>query len=183
MLERYLIQHCSPTLASLKTANLFTFLYSDKKKLIGSIIKWNQMMGRKGISMTVLQMNSRYALIYVYRFSRLKEDLEKPGVWEFLQSCGYDKLEEQRLFIHLRKRLKEAGEFPHEIGLFLGYPLGDVLGFIEHEGKDYAFKGYWKVYKNPDDTMQMFEKFKKCRSVYERLWNEGRSIWQLTVAA
>lgn len=29
MLERYLIEHCSPTLASIKTANLFNMPYDS----------------------------------------------------------------------------------------------------------------------------------------------------------
>ena len=39
-------------------------------------------------------------------------------------------------------------EFPHEMGAFLGYPLSDVKGFIEHEGKDFLCSGYWKVYSD-----------------------------------
>lgn len=36
----------------------------------------------------------------------------------------------------LAGRIQNAGgEFPHEIGLFLGYPLGDVKGFIKHKAK------------------------------------------------
>lgn len=31
----------------------------------------------------------------------------------------------------LRSRLHGSEEFPHEIGVFLGYPLNDVLGFIK----------------------------------------------------
>ena len=31
MLERYLIEHCSPTLASVKTANLFTWSFAPEE--------------------------------------------------------------------------------------------------------------------------------------------------------
>ena len=33
MLERYLVEHCSPTLASIKTANLFTFTYHSSEEV------------------------------------------------------------------------------------------------------------------------------------------------------
>ena len=49
--------------------------------------------------------------------------------------------------------------FPHEIGLFLGYPLGDVGGFLRHGGKNYIFSGYWKVYTRPAKTAELFRKF------------------------
>ena len=38
--------------------------------------------------------------------------------------------------------MEEKGAFPHEIGLLLGYPVEDVLGFIRHQGKNYLYTGY-----------------------------------------
>ena len=53
----------------------------------------------------------------------------------------------------LRMRLASGDGFPHEIGLFLGYPVEDVLGFIENAGQNCKCCGCWKVYCNeaPDD--------------------------------
>ena len=33
------------------------------------------------------------------------------------------------------------------------------------------------------EARKRFEQFKKCREVYSRLWNSGRTVYQLTVAA
>ena len=41
MLEKQLIEHCSPTLASLKTANLFTYRYAEEEGLMESVSQWN----------------------------------------------------------------------------------------------------------------------------------------------
>ena len=38
--------------------------------------------------------------------------------------------------------MEEKGAFPHEIGLLLGYPVEDVLGFIRYQGKNYLYTGY-----------------------------------------
>ena len=43
--------------------------------------------------------------------------------------------------------------------------------------------GIWKVYANPESARDLFAKFKKCVTVYEKLYSEGRSISKLTVAA
>ena len=40
-----------------------------------------------------------------------------------------------RCIVKLIGRLQENEGFPHEIGLFLGYPPEDVLGFIENKGE------------------------------------------------
>ncbi len=37
-------------------------------------------------------------------------------------------------------------QFPHEIGLFLGYPPEDVCGYIRNKGKCQKCTGHWQVY-------------------------------------
>ncbi|MDO4345375.1 MAG: DUF3793 family protein [Eubacteriales bacterium] len=183
MLEKYLIEHCSPTLASLKTANLFTYTFSSESSLRAYTDEWNRRMEEKGIRLWVLRIRDHSALIYVCRMSHLKRDLENPGVRFFLKKCGYESAEPEYALEHLKERLKKEGDFPHEIGVFLGYPLGDVIGFIQNAGMNSKCSGCWKVYCNECDTVRLFAKYKKCREVYVRLWNQGRSIWRLTVAA
>ena len=46
MLEEYLIGNCSPTLASLKTANLFSMPYTSEEELTEQIAFWNAQMKR-----------------------------------------------------------------------------------------------------------------------------------------
>ena len=82
----------------------------------------------------------------------------------------------------LKERLAESDRFPHEIGLFLGYPPKDVIAFIRNEGRNSKCTGCWKVYYDEKEAKQTFAKFKKCRDVYLRLWNQGRTVSQLTVA-
>ena len=48
---------------------------------------------------------------------------------------GYENTDEEEAIACLKARLNLEEKFPHEIGLFLGYPLGDVIGFIENAGK------------------------------------------------
>ena len=83
----------------------------------------------------------------------------------------------------LKSRIGENNEFPHEIGIFLDYPLGDVIGFILNEGRNFKCVGCWKVYCDECACQKTFAKYKKCRDVYVRLWQQGRSVLQLTVAA
>ena len=147
MLEHYLIGHCSPTLANLKTANLFGYRY-------------------------------------VYRIRRLVRDLADPEIRQFLADCGYRDFSVEGALAHLARRIMEkGGEFPHEIGLFLGYPLGDVKGFIKHRGQNCKCTGCWKVYCDEREARRQFCRFEKCRSIYCRLYREGRALSRLTVAA
>lgn len=181
MLEKYLIEHCSPTLASIKTANLFS-ISADTFDLMGNLSRWNDRLKRKGVSMEILFSGERRVLIYVYREDMLKRDLNTKCVREFMIECGYQEKSVKGYIDHLKTRLGETDKFPHEIGLFLGYPLGDVIGFIENRGKNSKFGGYWKVYCNEQETKKLFANFNKCRDVYKQLFDQGKTVWQLTVA-
>ena len=73
-------------------------------------------------------MTVSYTHLDVYK-RQLLEDMKKPGTAEFLKWCGYEDTDPEKALIRLSRRLSESDQFPHEIGLFLGYPLGDVIGF------------------------------------------------------
>lgn len=83
----------------------------------------------------------------------------------------------------LKKRIAEEKCFPHEIGVFLGYPIGDVREFIRNKGQNCLFCGVWKVYCDAGESLKKFERYKKCTQVYSKVFANGRNISQLTVSA
>lgn len=180
--EQYLIDNCSPTLASLKTANLFNCRFGDVSELENAVSRWNKELSVKGISVTVLRRRENTALIYVYRTEKLAEDFSRPGVARFMKRHGYENTNIGYCIDILREKLMNSEDFPHEIGIFLGYPFGDVIGFIDNAGKNSRCTGCWKVYCNECEAMRTFARFDKCRAVYQKMWAKGRSIVQLTVA-
>ena len=101
----------------------------------------------------------------------------------FLRQLGYCDLSEEGAIACLAGRLAARGGFPHEIGLFLGYPLCDVQGFIRHAGRHCKCCGYWKVYGDEAEAQSLFQKFDRCREAYRRMFRRGCSLEQLTVAA
>ena len=182
-MERYLVENCSPTLASLKTGNLFSYKYSSLEEVESYVRFWNRCMEEKGVSVCILKIRKQTALIYVFRRSMLERDMKRPGVAELLEKCGYTSGNVDDAIRHLQKRLDNEEDFPHEIGLFLGYPIGDVIGFVENEGRNSLCCGCWKVYCNECEALRTFRRFKECTEAYTRLWSQGKSVLQLTVAA
>lgn len=143
---------------------------------------WNRDLNPKGISLEILCRRGERALVYVYRNPMLEDDLRDSGVQEFLREYGYRQFDPASCIKRLQERLRSSPDFPHEIGLFLGYPLGDVRGFIENAGQNCICTGYWKVYCNEYETVKLFMKYKKCKDVYTKLFeNRIRSVFQLTV--
>ena len=71
----------------------------------------------------------------------------------------------------------------HEIGVFLGYPLTDIRGFICNEGRNCLCCGCWKVYSEPERAMKLFARYRKCTEAYARLFAAGFPLSRLTVQA
>ena len=105
MLEKYLIKNCSPTLASIKTANLFSINHLGEENLKKQIEDWNNKLFSKGVSLILLRNRNNVALIYVCRKSRLREDLSKTGVAEFLKGYGYTSIDVDYAIERLKSRL------------------------------------------------------------------------------
>ena len=182
MLEQYLINHCAPTLASLKTANLFNCTAENPTALQMAVSRWQALLAPKGVELLLLRENGNRALVYVYRPDRLARDLQQPGVAAFLAHCGYTGTAPAACLEVLRRKLAVSSDFPHEIGLFLSYPPEDVKGFINHCANGFKCAGLWKVYGDEEKARSLFEKYRKCTEIYCTLWQSGLKLEQLAVA-
>lgn len=182
MFDELLVRHCSPTLAGMKTGSIFTCSYANAVEMRKDIRCFNRMLGKKGLRILPLRYRNNRALIYVYRPSQLSCDLRHDAACLLLEKCGYCMEIPERCVVHLIKRLGEDGGFPHEIGLFLGYPPEDVCGFIENQAGNCKCSGCWKVYGDAAAAQKVFAKYKKCTTVYCTQLAKGTPIERLTVA-
>ena len=87
MLEKYLIEHCAPTLASLKTASLFSYHAAQDPE--DDVKHLNRLFRDKGVELLILKREENAMLIYVCRRTQLAKDLERPGAKELLERYGY----------------------------------------------------------------------------------------------
>lgn len=175
------VRHCAPTLAGIKVGSLFSYRYHCEKQLRQSLAQQNQLLNHKGIYFVILRCGQGLALIYVYRKKQLEQELERPEVQAFLLEHGYQGFQLEAALAELQQHLNNE-VFPHEIGVFLGYPISDIRGFIQHKGANYICVGCWKVYHNEHQAKKTFARYKLCTRVYTRRFAEGIDIAQLTVA-
>lgn len=180
--EELIVRHCSPTLAGIKTGSLFSCEYENEKNLRDEIRSLNAILTPRGLRMLPMKRCGERALIYLYRPEKLAQDLADAKARSLLKSCGYQSSHAARQVVHLIRRLRESSEFPHEIGLFLGYPPTDVRGFIENRGRNCKYTGYWKVYADEDNACRLFQKYRKCTEIYTRKCAEGTPINRLIPA-
>lgn len=182
MSEEMLIRHCSPTLAGLKTGSMFRCAYTSQKELMSGIRRLNRKLACKGLRVLPLRIDNKTALIYVYRPSKLKTDFEHADAICLLKRYGYTCEKPDRCVAELAVRIREQNEFPHEVGLFLGYPPEDVHGFIENKAQRFKCTGPWKVYGDEAAAQKTFALYRKCTDIYCAQHAKGKPIERLTVA-
>lgn len=181
--ESELVRECAPTLAGIKTANLFNYKFTDAITFMQEINEISRQLNSKGVYISILRSNDKSALLYVYRRKRLFKDINDDAVWDILKKYGYNIRNVEKSIERLKERVNESPCFPHEIGLFLSYPADDVKEFILNKGQNCKCCGVWKVYSNEKESVKVFERFKKCSLVYQKVFTSGRTINQLTVNA
>lgn len=182
--EESLVWHASPTLASIKIANLYNFRFQSTNECIETLRSFNLLMNKKGIYIELLKNTGDFYLIFVYRKSQLQEVISDRDVNEFLKRYGYPSNNNLSDYIEsLKRRLNIEKDFPHEIGVFLGYPLEDVKAFIEKKGCCSVLCGDWKAYGDEEAAKCIFCKYKHCREIYIKVYREGRRFADMLVSA
>ena len=181
MSEELMIREASPTLAGIKTGSLFNCAFDSREEMLEDVRSLNRSLLEKGLCMLPLRFTEGRALLYLFRAAFLRRDLADAESRRLLREAGYRRAEFPYCLTELCKRLNSCSEFPHEIGLFLGYPPEDVRGFIENGARGSLLTGCWKVYWDVDAARKRFAEFKRCTEDYSRQHACGRSVLQLAV--
>ena len=153
MSDDHLIRHCAPTLAGIKTGSLFTCPFVSRQTVFDSICRMNKRLLSKGLRIIPLRFSEDKALIYIYRPKKLSADLNDSAAEQLLQRQGYETGTCEKCIVQLVRRLRQQTDFPHEIGLFLGYPVEDVCGFIENNACNLAAGRSMEMKKPPKRSL------------------------------
>lgn len=179
-LDQLLAAHAAPVLAGLKTANLVACPRTGAEDLAERVRPYATALAPRGVRFRVLCACERRALLLVYRPAQLLDDLAQPEARQMLRRAGYPMVQGlDALLDHLALRIRWESDFPHEIGLFLGYPVEDVRGFQEQGGRDCKLTGYWKVYGDAQAARRLFRRFDRCRSYACACVANGMTIVEL----
>lgn len=183
--EATLVRQCALTLAGMKPGSLFCISHADLSYIRKQATQWDTRLRPLGFCVQVMleREHSNSALVYVCRPAQLSELLSQNETKHFLEHIGYQWGHADRLLEQLAQRLHSQEEFPHEIGIFLGYPLRDVIGFMEHRGQNFTCCGLWKSYGNPDAMKRCFACYRTCIDTYVQLYEQGTPIEALAVPA
>ena len=191
--EHCIVRHCAPTLAGLKPANMFTYhgcacndFCNNRCELDATIALCNARLASTGVSVTALAETKNGAtIIFVYRPVLLEAKLRDPKVAKYLNSKDYRLGSVESAIACLREHMacRGSAEFPHEIGLFLGYPIDDVCAFIEGGINCADCVGCWCAYSDTAEAQRTWCQYKICTKLCTNLFESGISIAELPVLA
>lgn len=159
-LSAQLVFQCAPLFAGLKVSNL---LKIREENLIRAI----QILKNLGYHVKVLLTRDGKVSMLVYDLTKLSQYLCRSDVRELLRTFGYQAFSFRQLMESFVERYRQYGEgeieYPHETGLFLGYPAADVEGFVKNQGKNFLHSGYWKVYRDAQSMKALFAQFEEAK--------------------
>ena len=173
------VTQCAPVLKGVKISNLITMKPGGWRKIRAYLKK-------SRIICIPLYADAEKEVLFLYRYEQLERHLKNREVREFLRSCGYESFEVASVLVRLRRRYKlYAGiskEFPHELGVLLGYPVGDVQGFIDNRGENSLTSRYWKVYQNPKEAEKIFDLYDRVKEQALKEIMCGRTLSHVAVS-
>jgi len=190
-LEEVLVEQCAPTLARVKPASMFRYQPRDLKAepvelALEKLPVLQKTLAGRGIRIRILKNcpKTETLLFFVFRTEMCRRILEDRASRAFLRAGGYDTEHGMdALLEQFSEKICLRESFPHEIGVLLGYPLADVIGFIRNGGRNCRGQGCWKSYSDPAGAMRSQEIYRKCTRIYKRLFAAGTPLTKLAVAA
>ncbi|MDD7795465.1 DUF3793 family protein [Clostridium sp. 'White wine YQ'] len=161
-----------PTLTKEKAASLLIFS-NDRRNLQKDWERFkDEVKDKLRVKFLELKKDQKSTVVLFYNEEILKKVLREEGNVEFLENFGYKKgMTLKESLSLLKDRYKES--CPHEIGIFLGYPLDDVAHFMEDTKENCKLVGYWKVYSNIEEAKNIFEKYDSIRNDFVRIMVSG----------
>ena len=171
---------CAPVLKGVKISNLIRVHPGEGQKI-------RKRLKDSGIICVSLYQDGTMDVLFLYRYRQLEQHLRQPVVWQFLRKYGYEAWDIASVLRRLKTRYHQyaagGGEFPHELGVLLEYPVEDVEGFIRNQGENCLVCRYWKVYGNRQQAERTFRLYDAARE--QALWEivKGLPLWEVAVDA
>ncbi|MFP3154870.1 DUF3793 family protein [Lachnospiraceae bacterium ZAX-1] len=176
ILDIQIAVQCAPVLLGIKMSNILitmpeheNFVYHLFKNTVFSVV--------------CIQKDRQRIAFLIYHRRMLEQYMQCREVAIFMKKQGYQNLDLDGKIKELSKRfsahIEKKSEFPHEMGMFLGYPFEDVVGFMEQKGKNYLYAGYWKVYGNINTAKRSFASYNRAKRWVCAMVSQGVPVMKI----
>ena len=172
-LDTQVALQCAPLLTGMKISNLLTVGRSKRAAVL-------ELFKETAVSCCILYEASEKTTFLFYIRPAREAYLSRPEVKVLMERFGYRGCDLEEILslvsIKYEEHMEDCAGFPHEIGLLLGYPAKDVTGFIENNGKNFLYIGYWKVYSDLSECKRIFQSYNHAREHIIHMVSRGMKI-------
>jgi hypothetical protein len=116
-----------------------------------------------GLAAMIMRERADSLLLFIYDPAVLSSLLTQSRVAAMMKRAGYPRSADLMASLTELKRRIESGVFPHEVGIFLGYPLKDVAAFMGWAPLPFTCQGPWKIYGDPRRSLELAACHQDCR--------------------
>jgi hypothetical protein len=167
--EKRLLKTISPVIKGIKPAEIISLPKSEEDVEYKLKILTNMYRICDKIQGEIINYSSKSIKVFIYNEYALQNILHRKNIRNFLATCGYS------LSYSLEDYLKELfakismGQIPDEIGIFLGYPLKDVMGFMGVINLPLTKVNYWRIYGDSNISDKLYDNIQKVKRHTEKL--------------
>lgn len=173
---RYLIIKTAAVRAGIKPGTLLRIRHTYVLNA-DNVLSSQEMLALLGLNYVILREDAESDLVLFYHPKALSNILARPDVTAFLTQQGYPTGGLNCQFAELAHRC-ECHDIAHEVGIFIGYPLKDVLGFI-HNHAPVQIVGMtcdWKIFGVAEESLHMMQTYRLVEYHAERLYKHYRQV-------
>lgn len=187
-LAAFLALGAAEVLAGVKPANLLRVSRHTRACGRNMYQLWQEfgeeLLANAPIEACTMRDNDAGILLLVYAPTLLQRRMDSLSSRTFLRTLGYQQPScLQQNLSQLRERFS-ATEMPHEVGVFLGYPLKDVAAFIGRNDLCATAQRLWKIYGHSRRSEQLADLYQHHHlQIAHQLHQQDTSAFRLLQCA
>lgn len=175
----WLVNYIAATVTGSKPSTILTLMDTRIQPLL---TMWRNtgrlVLAETVIRYKVLHKSEGKETILFYRADMLEQCIQNPLHKSFLQELGYPvRSGLDACLTVLEQRFQNC--CPHEIGILLGIPLQDVLGFMGLTKLPLTCRKEWCIYGNPDTSLAVMKRYDDDRLHIGSLIDRGFTARQI----
>jgi hypothetical protein len=164
----WFVQLIAPVLTGAKPAEILSFPNDEKHGERLDNIKSCIMLSSK-LLYKEFSICTKCTKLFIYHKNALNETLSDKRNNRFLIEQGYPLAYKLDEYIDVLMSKMYKGIIPDEIGIFLGYPVKDVIGFMGHASLKLTKVNGWRIYGDPRISDKRYNDFMEAKEAIKKM--------------
>lgn len=163
-IEKFLLFNSSLVIADIKPSVTVNIKKNQGDNYKNWLEYGGEFLRRINLNYRTLKEDDNAVILLIYKDELLKNHIFKEKNRRFLKNIGYLNIDSVDYYINFLRIRYQIYKCPHELGVFLGIPVEDVIDFMDCNKKKCLGCGYWKIYNNYDEAIKTFQKYDEVKN-------------------